>query len=222
MNRAWMCTLPLLAVGAIGCQNALHDENLGLRKQNIELQQDKSRLEGELSGRPQQQDVQVLQGQLAERDKQIADLQAQMNKPQPGEAPRESNGLDGITVTRDDKAGTITVNVPGDILFASGDSNLKESAKATLKKISGILKKDFAGKKLMVDGHTDADPITKTKDKWKDNLDLSAARARAVREYLVSEGIDNKLVGMRAFGETDPMGNKPKSRRVEIVVVTKS
>jgi flagellar motor protein MotB len=221
MNRAWMCMLPLLAVGAIGCKNALHDENLGLRKQNIELQQEKSRLEGEIGGRPQPQDVQALQAQLGERDRQIADLQSQLNKPQPAASPEDNSALAGITVTRDDKAGTLTVNVPGDVLFTSGDAAVKESAKATLDKIAGIVKKDFAGKKVMIDGHTDADPISKTKDKWKDNLDLSAARARSVADYLIGQGLDKKLVGLRAFGETDPAGSKPKSRRVEIVVITR-
>ena len=33
----------------------------------------------------------------------------------------------------------------------------------------------------MVDGHTDADPIMKTKNKWEDNLDFSAARAARSR-----------------------------------------
>ena len=222
MNRAWMCSLPLLAAMGIGCQSALQDENFALRKQNNELQADKTRLEGDLGNRPQQQDVAALQGQIAERDKQIGDLQQQLKAPPPGAPAEETTALAGITVTRDQKAGTITMNVPGDVLFASGDAALKQSAKATLDKIAGILKKDFSGKNVIVNGHTDADPITRTKDKWKDNLDLSAARARAVADYLTSKGIEKKSVGLRAYGETEPMGSKPKSRRVEIVVVTRS
>ncbi|HEY0007498.1 MAG TPA: OmpA family protein [Tepidisphaeraceae bacterium] len=220
MSRTWMCFVPLFALAAVGCKNAVHDENLGLRKQNIELQQEKTKLESELSGRPQAQDVQVLQSQLAERDRQIDELRSQINNPAPGEAADPA--LAGITVSRDERAGTITVNVPGDVLFTSGDASVKDNAKATLGKIAGILKKDFAGKKIMVDGHTDSDPISRSKDKWKDNLDLSAARARSVADVLVSQGIDKKLVGTRGFGETAPKpGSKDKSRRVEIVVVTK-
>jgi chemotaxis protein MotB len=220
MSRAWMGFAPLIALAAVGCQNAVHDENLALRNQNIELQQEKTRLESELSARPQAQDVQVLQGQLAERDRQIDEMKSQLAKPAPGESAADP-ALGGITVTRDDRAGTITVNVPGDVLFASGDASVKSSAKATLTKIAGILKKDFPGKKIMVDGHTDADPISRSKDKWKDNLDLSAARARSVAGVLVEQGIDKKLVGTRGFGETAPKpGSKDKSRRVEIVVVT--
>ena len=119
------------------------------------------------------------------------------------------------------KAGTITVAVPGDVLFASGDAAVKPAAKGTLNKIATEIKRQFSGKKLFVDGYTDTDPITRTKDKWKDNLDLSAARARSVAAALVEDGVSKSLVGVRAFGDTKPMSSKDKSRRVEIVVVTK-
>lgn len=222
MTRTWMCLVPLLFVGAVGCQNALHDENRALRQQNVELQESLRKREGELASRPEAGDLTALQGAIADRDKQIADMQAIINRPQPGEAAAPSNGgFEGITVTRDDKAGTVTVNVPGDVLFASGDAAVKESAKATLGKIAGSIKKEFAGKKLMVDGHTDSDPIVRTADKWKDNLDLSAARARSVADYLISDGIAKNLVQTRAFAATDPKSSKGKSRRVEIVVVTR-
>ena len=74
------------------------------------------------------------------------------------------------------------------------------------------------GKKVLIQGYTDRDPISKTKDKWEDNLDLSAARARAVATYLTSQGIDMKKVGLQAFGDTVPKSTKDRSRRVEIVV----
>ena len=88
-----------------------------------------------------------------------------------------SDSLAGIEVTKDEKAGTVTVNVPGDVLFLSGQAELKESAKGTLNKVVSALKKDYAGKHILVQGYTDKDPISRTKDKWTDNLDLSAARA---------------------------------------------
>ncbi len=222
MKSTWMCLIPL-ALGVVGCQNALHDENRALRQQNIELQDSLRKKDTELSGRPSSSDIATLQAAMAEKDRQIADLQTQINKPAPGETatPEEGGFGKGITVTRDDKAGTITVNVPGDVLFTSGDANVKESAKATLGKIAGIIKKEFSGKKIFVDGHTDSDPIVKTAKLWKDNLDLSAARARSVADYIETQGIDKSRVGTRAFGATEPKSSKEKSRRVEIVVVTR-
>jgi chemotaxis protein MotB len=113
------------------------------------------------------------------------------------------------------------VNVPGDVLFDAGRATLKDSSKSTLNKIAGAIKKDYAGKHVFVDGHTDSDPITKTKGMWEDNLDLSAARARAVAQYLTSQGLAVKNVDTRAFGSTKPKKSKEASRRVEIVVATR-
>lgn len=218
MRGTWMCVLPVLMLGAVGCQNKLADENRDLRQQNIELQESLRKRESELAARPDLTGhVSALQGQIAERDQQIADLQAKMNAK--SAEPKETTGFGDITVTRDEK-GNITVAVPGDVLFASGDATVKSGAKATLDRIAGIIKKDFAGNKVLVDGHTDSDPITKTKDKWKDNLDLSAARARAVADYLTGDGgLKKSQVGTRAMSDTSPKASKDKSRRVEIVVV---
>jgi chemotaxis protein MotB len=224
MRRSWMilCVTSLFGLGAAsGCQNKLHDENLELHRQNRELQSQLSDAQNRLRQAPDPNQVSSMQAsmqqEIAQRDAKIADLQAQLQKPAPG-APADS-GLGDIQVTRDDRAGTITVNLPGDVLFDSGKSDLKASAKTTLDKVVKAIKKDYSGKKIMVDGYTDTDPITRTKDKWEDNLDLSAARARTVAKYLASEGIST--AHPRAFGDTSPRGSKPQSRRVEIVVATR-
>jgi len=222
MRGAWMCILPFLALGTVGCQNKLADENRDLRNQNIELQEALRKRESDLAARPDPAEVSALQGQLAERDKQIGDLTSRLNAPPPADAPKdETASFGGITVTRDDK-GNITVAVPGDVLFASGDATVKSTAKTTLDRIAGIIKKEFPGKKVFVDGHSDSDPITKTKDKWLDNLDLSAARSRAVADYLTGNGgLPKTQVATRAFAATSPKSSKDKGRRVEIVVAAK-
>lgn len=202
-----------MAVGA-GCQNKLHDENLALHRQNRELQERLNESELRLQQAPNPADLQRLQGELASRDAQIAQLQQQLRQPSPGQ-PADP-GLAGIEVTRNDREGTLTVNIPGDVLFTSGQSELKESSKKTLDRIVRAIRTDYPGKKIFVDGHSDSDPISKTKDKWKDNLDLSAARARTVAAYLRQQGVTS--VSTRAFAETSPKSNKAASRRVEIVV----
>jgi flagellar motor protein MotB len=220
MRMTWMCVLPVLMLGAMGCQSKLADENRDLRNQNIELQEALRKRDSDLAARPDAADFAAMQAQLAQRDQQINDLNARLNAPPPAEAPKdETASFGGISVTRDDK-GNITVAVPGDVLFASGDASVKSTAKTTLDRIVAIIKKDFPGKKVIVDGHSDSDPIVATKDKWKDNLDLSAARARSVADYLTSAGgLPKKQVSLRAFSDTAPKSTPAKSRRVEIVVM---
>jgi chemotaxis protein MotB len=219
--RSWfiMSVVAVLGLSSVGCQNKLHDENMELYRQNRELQADNTRLKQELGQRPDPAALQQMQQQLADRDAKIADLQNQLRQPPPGQTP--DNSMAGIEVTRDDRAGTMTVNLPGDVLFDSGKADLRSSARTTLNKVITYINKNYPGKKVLVDGYTDIDPISKTKDKWEDNLDLSAARARTVAGYLVEQGLDRKMVGTRAFGDTKPKATKPASRRVEIVVATR-
>jgi chemotaxis protein MotB len=213
--------LGVLCVAGTGCQNKLQDENQSLWRQNRELQSRNRELEAERDARADPNQVTSLQQQVAQRDQQIADLQNQLRAPQPGNTAPANDSLAGIEVTKDEKAGTVTVNLPGDILFPPGQAELKESAKATLNKVASAIKKDYSGKRLHVQGYTDKDPISRTKNKWEDNLDLSAARARAVATYLSSQGVDTKHIGLQAFGDTMPKSSKDKSRRVEIVVLTR-
>ena len=214
--------LGLLMSFAGGCQNKLYEENVALHKQNRELQQKLSESDAHSRSMPDNsQQIASMQSELTARDQKIAELQAQLANPAPN-APAEEGGLlKGIEVTRDERAGTMTVNVPGDVLFASGSAELKSSAKSTLDKVTSAIKKDYNGKHVVVQGYTDTDPISRTKDKWDDNLDLSAARARTVAKYLVQQGLDQKNVGLQAYGDTMPKGSKDRSRRVEIVIKTR-
>jgi outer membrane protein OmpA-like peptidoglycan-associated protein len=218
-SRAIVLVLSIAGMCSAGCENKLHDENMELYRQNRELQADNTRLKQELGQRVDPAQVSQMQQQLAERDARINDLQNQLRQPAPGQGA--DNSLAGIAVTRNPDTGEITVNLPGDILFDSGKADIKSSAKATLNKVVNAIKKDYGGKKVLVDGYTDTDPISRTKDQWEDNLDLSAARARTVAKYLVEQGLQRNLVGPRAFGDTKPRATKPGSRRVEIVVATR-
>ena len=213
-----------LILGAVsllagGCQSKMHDENLSLHDQNRKLQSDlndtRDRLgdtESRLAKAPDPSSVSQMQARINELETQL--------KSQPtatgGTAP--DPGLAGVEATYDKARGTLTVNLPGEVLFEPGKAAIKASANSTLDKIVKAIKKDYSTKTIYVDGHTDNDPITKTKNTWEDNWDLAAARANAVRRYLTSHGVDSKKVDLRAFGPNHPKGGKSTSRRVEIVV----
>jgi outer membrane protein OmpA-like peptidoglycan-associated protein len=107
------------------------------------------------------------------------------------------------------------------VLFDAGRATLKDSSKATLNRIAATIKSRYPGKHVFVDGYTDSDPINKTKSMWRDNLDLSAARARAVADYLKGRGVEPANLEIRAFGSARPKPTKEASRRVELVVATR-
>lgn len=110
--------------------------------------------------------------------------------------------------------GTMVARISGDVLFDSGSATLKATAKKTLDRIAAEIKRDYSGHTIRVEGHTDSDPIKKSK--WGSNDALSEARAEAVRSYLATKGISRmSAVG---YGSSRPKGTKAASRRVEIVI----
>jgi chemotaxis protein MotB len=182
---------------------------------NVEHQNLKGLLERERSEK----------GQLGERiskDSQtIAELQKQIAER--SKTPAEATGFgEGYDVAFDPSAGTITVTLPNTILFSSGKATLKKATSTELNHIRSVLRSKYAGRQIDVVGHTDSDPIKKSK--WKDNLELSAQRALTVLRYLVARGIPEKEIRAVGCGATRPIASnatasgKARNRRVEIVV----
>jgi len=164
-------------------------------------------------------------GQLADRVVQdqatIDELQRQIQ--QLNKKPEDVTGFGpGYDVAVDPKAGTITVTLPNAILFDSGKAELKKATIAELDHIRSVLSEKYAGRQVDVVGHTDTDPIVKSK--WKDNWELSAQRSLTVTRYLIKRGMSEKEVRAIGCGESRPVApntstaNKTKNRRVEIVV----
>jgi len=212
----WMAVAVLgMSAFAGGCNQELKQENEALRQQATELQRE---LDAEREARKAADEERM---QLAQR---LGELEDQVTQPAAGTAGANT-GFEAISEVEVERGsrGEITVRVPGDVLFASGKSSLRESAKKTLSDIAGVLKRKYSGQTIRVEGYTDADPIRKSK--WKDNLELSAQRAMAVHRYLQEQGIAPERMYAAGFGATNfratnnTAAGKAQNRRVEIVVV---
>ena len=220
MARVWTGMFAGLAlVAVVGCQNKVYDENQALRKQNQELQTqlDANRSHPESAPPPiVHQEPPPQSPTVAQHNTEAADTE----NPAPEPAARHRTDLGNLKVTEDKNAGTTTVHLPSDLFFDSGQATLRESAKKSLDKVAAALKKDYAGKKVRIEGYTDSDPIVHSK--WKNNQELSEKRAQAVREYLVSKGVSSSRVTTVGYGEKKPVSqNKAQNRRVEVVVLTR-
>ena len=137
--------------------------------------------------------------------------------PDPGAGSKTGfESIENIEIER--SPGMIRVNVPGDVLFASGRVELRSAAMQTLARIADVVRSTYSDSIVGIEGHTDSDPIRKSR--WKDNLELSVQRAAAVHRFLQSKGIDAQRMYAAGWGNTQPRETKAKSRRVEIVVLT--
>ncbi len=114
-------------------------------------------------------------------------------------------------------ANSISVSVPGDLLFAPGKVELSSGSKQTLAEIAAIIQAEYPGRRVRVEGYTDTDPIRKSS--WQDNLQLSMERSAAVYRYLDERGIEPELMYAAGFGSQKSRETKEMSRRVEIVVL---
>jgi chemotaxis protein MotB len=138
-------------------------------------------------------------------------------------SPAEATGFGkGYDVRFDPSAGTITVTLPNTILFNSGQASLKKATSSELDHIQSVLQQKYSNNPIDVVGHTDTDPIKKSK--WRDNWQLSAERALAVSGYLIKRGIPEDRIRAVGCGPARPVASnattagKAKNRRVEIVV----
>jgi len=208
--------VPLITVVSLSLMSGCTNYKQKYDYLNVEHQNLKGRYEN-LEGEKQELATRVAQDQqtIDELQRQITEL----NK-----TPAQASGFEGMDVAVDPVAGTITVTLQNTILFDSGKATLKSTTSKELDQILSVIKQKYASKEIDVVGHTDTDPISKTKDLWKDNWELSAQRALSVTRYLIAHGIAERQVRADACGSARPVASnssadgKAKNRRVEIVV----
>jgi chemotaxis protein MotB len=182
-----------------------------------------------------QDEVRVLREERTQLKKENRDLRAQneayevqfanASMPKTEAAPIADNPeLDALGVDYGrDKFGNTVISIPAEITFPSGKAELTSKGKEALRVVARVLQEKHRGGRFWIEGHTDTDPITKSK--WESNRDLSVERAMAVLHFLVEECDvpDDKCV-VAGHGQYQPVtpndssAAKARNRRVEIVV----
>ncbi|MBQ9349625.1 MULTISPECIES: peptidoglycan -binding protein [Phyllobacterium] len=114
-----------------------------------------------------------------------------------------------------------------EVLFPSGQAVLNEAGSEEMKKLALALIDlqkeipDDINWVLRVDGHTDNVALSGT-GQFKDNWDLSAARAISVVKFLIANGVSANRLVAAGFGEFQPLepGDTPevrsRNRRIEL------
>jgi chemotaxis protein MotB len=119
--------------------------------------------------------------------------------------------------------GRMIVKLPAGILFASGSADLSKDGQSALGEVAGILKQ-FPDRRFMVAGHTDNVPVTPPST-FKNNLELSTARALTVASQLISAGMHASHLVAAGYAEFEPVrentteAGRQENRRIEIVLL---
>lgn len=118
--------------------------------------------------------------------------------------------------------GRMILELPNDVLFDSGKSDIKEGGRRTLGEIAKLLK-GTSDRRFQVAGHTDNVQINTPR--FPSNWELSTARAVEVVKLLSSAGMEEKALSAAGYGEFAPVASndsaegRAKNRRIEIAVV---
>jgi chemotaxis protein MotB len=175
-----------------------------------------------------------VEDQLIRAEEELAKSDEQSG-PRYGRGNHVPNGISGRladlarrypSLQYDPKTGISKLDT--DVLFASGQADLKPAAEKMLTEFAQILESPEAEQlKIMVVGHTDAQAIKgrEVRERYPDNWHLSAGRALAVAQRLRQAGIPEDRMGIAGFGQHQPVSpndtaeSRQKNRRVEIFVV---
>jgi len=167
-----------------------------------------------------QADAQAAQAEAAAANARAAQVAAEHSAQQATNQTEEMRErlraqLSQVLQTQETARGLI-VNM-SDVLFDTGQYTLKPDAREKLAKVSGILLA-YPDLKVQVEGYTD----TVGSDEY--NLTLSQHRADAVRDYLVSQGVNGANTSSIGYGKSNPIADnatsagRAQNRRVNLVV----
>lgn len=147
------------------------------------------------------------EAQLARREAELAVEQADTLRRQ----------LENLQLRQTESGVVVTL---GDVLFETGETQLRQEAMASLVEVVDLLQSE-PDKEIRIEGHTDATGDAET------NLEISELRANAVFEALVSLGVDASRFTTAGMGEDFPIATndsdegRAQNRRVDVILLDK-
>jgi len=153
-----------------------------------------------------------LKAQLAARDQElaaarqrIADLEKELEALRKGAAIRSAE-----------------FTIAADVLFKSGKASLSDEGRQRLDAAIAQIQEKHKGQFIMIEGHTDSQPIKASG--WKSNWELGSARGLTVLHYLEEKGVDPAQLSAGSFSMYQPVATndtpegRQQNRRAVIVV----
>lgn len=182
------------------------------KKQSKSLSSVKDNLE---TTRAELESLRKQREQTAKRLEAFKDLSEKLKKM------IDSGRLD--VVIRD---GRMVVKLPASVLFDSGSAELSRDGELALMELAVALRQ-FPERTFMVEGHTDDRPLEASgpEAKYKDNWELSTARAVNVTRFLIEAKLPPEHLIAAGRGPYDPITDnrsprsRQKNRRIEIVLL---
>ena len=139
-----------------------------------------------------------------------------------GDANEMQEQTKGPTITVEEGEEGFTINLPAALLFKPGSATIEnEDALLFLKRMALIIEELPNEMEVSVQGHTD-EGKPGASSPFKDNWELSTARAISVLHELILDGVEPKRVSAAGYAEFRPVATnvtpsgREKNRRVEL------
>jgi len=211
-------------------KKALDQANASLESGDRELVDDKATLAlvktslAESAGRTleaaSQRDVALKELNIT-RDEMLSKTQQELNREREARNAAESElaqsrkDLEQYAKVQDVARGTL-ITLSGGVLFESGKAELLPGAQDQLSRVATFLKS--SPRPVVIEGYTDS------RGSATKNQALSERRARAVADYLTSQGVPADRINVVGKGASSPIASnatadgRSQNRRVEIVL----
>lgn len=203
---ACLVAVASLTLGGCGCDRELAYKDVQIQ----ELERVNRELEEQLARRATEHVTKVTNNAPVGQPSRVTDQQAVGNDVNVSDRNRE-----------------IIFSIESSILFKPGQATLSAAAKESIARVIALIKQKYPNHYVRVEGHTDDQKISRSKDKWEDNWDLAGGRARVVLKYLLDRGLNAQDLGFAGYAEQRPVAPgsneaaRKQNRRVEIVVIPK-
>lgn len=186
-----------------------------LEEEKMALQKEFDATKAELNGK-----ISSLEGSMKSMESQMSQVKEKLSMTEAELAALKSQ-IDGIFnaysssgLKLEDRDGRLYVVTDESIQYSSGSVRLSKAERGALEKLAMTLK-DNPKLQLMVVGHADTQKMIEGAA-YRDNWDLSVARANEVVRYLIKKGASPEQLTIAGRGDTQPVGdNKTAEGRKE-------
>jgi chemotaxis protein MotB len=226
-KRGWKLPLwAVLATGAAGAGGyyawqgrecisgkaaACEKERDDLKARSAQIESTLGKMQGNLStSRQELEALRKWKSDAAKRMQTFREMSAKLQK-------MVDAGKLGVRV----RDGRLVMRLPQDVLFPSGKADLSREGELALMEVAVILRQ-FPDRRFMVAGHTDNQPV---KEAYKDNWELSVARALVVTRFMVEAKMKPQNIVSAGYSEYDPIAKnatpegRQENRRIEIILL---
>ncbi len=201
----------------------------GLLEQSVEtLEQEAERLRAQLRDRD---------GRLASLEQEIGGKRAQLSNLE-GELEALRTSLSGkeealgelrseladLNVQLEETSRGLSLTILDSLLFEPGEAYLTAEGATLVGEVAAIINERFPNRELLIEGHTDNQPIVHSG--WRSNWELGAARALTILHELVDfHSVDPAKVSATSMGEFRPQSTnattdgRRANRRAVIVIL---